>query len=199
MTIPGTPGVIRNAVRERYSAVGRDPDGAYNFRVGREFAEALGYPAGLLDDLPASASEAFTGVSTASLLADVAPGETVVDFGSGGGLDLAVLAGKVGPTGRAIGVDFAPDMVARARRTLAQLALEQAEVLEVDAEHTGLPESLADQVVINGLLNLAPDKLAVLHEVARILRPGGRLLLAETTLRDQLEDGTLSSIDDWFR
>jgi arsenite methyltransferase len=199
MTMPGTPGVIREAVRERYSAVAREPHGAYNFRVGREFAEALGYPAVLLDDLPASASEAFTGVSSASLLADVAPGETVVDFGSGGGLDLAVLAGKVGPTGRAIGIDFAPDMVARARRTLAQLNLEQAEVVEVDAEHTGLPESLADQVVINGLLNLAPDKLAVLNEVARVVRPGGRVLLAETTLRDQVADGTLRSIDDWFR
>lgn len=199
MAIPGTPATIRDAVRKRYSAVAREPDGMYNFRVGRDFAEALGYPADLLDELPQSASEAFTGVATASLLAQPAAGETVVDLGSGGGLDLSVLARKVGPQGRVVGVDFAPDMVARARATLEQLGVEQAEVLEADAEHTGLPDSFADYVVINGLVNLSPDKRAVLAEIARILRPGGRLLLAETTLQVPLAPDTLISINDWFR
>lgn len=195
----GTPAMIVDAVRERYRSVAREPGGAYNFRVGRDFAEALGYPADLLDDLPPSATEAFTGVGAASLLARPAPGETVVDLGSGGGLDLAVLAQKVGPDGRAVGVDFAPEMVARARRTLDELGVQHAEVLEADAGRTGLPDNFADCIVINGLLNLAPDKRAVLAEIARILRPGGRLLLAETTLRAPLPEAALTSIDDWFR
>jgi ubiquinone/menaquinone biosynthesis C-methylase UbiE len=199
MAVLGAPEVVRNAVRERYGAVAREPGGAYNFRVGRQFAQELGYPADLLDDLPQSASEAFTGVAAASLLADPGPGETVVDLGAGGGLDLAVLARKVGPRGRAIGVDFAPDMVARARWTLRQLGLEHAEVLETGAEHTGLPDAHADLVVINGLLNLSPDKRAVLDEIARILRPDGRVLLAETTLRAPLAEGAVASLDDWFR
>jgi arsenite methyltransferase len=199
VALPGTPEAIRNAVRERYSSVAREPTAAYNFRVGRGFAEELGYPAEVLDGLPPSASEAFTGVAAPSLLAELKPGQTVVDLGSGGGLDLTLLARQVGPNGRAIGIDFAPDMVARARGLLAQISLDQAEVREAPAEQTGLPDSVADWVVINGLLNLSPDKGAVLAEIARIMKPGARLVLAETTLREPLADGPLGSIQDWFR
>ena len=202
MQVLGTADDIRKAVQTRYSQVAREPGGKYNFRVGRAFAEALGYPADLLDALPAALSEAFTGVFSTTdpgLLADVKPGQTVVDLGSGGGLDLVVLAGKVGPTGHAIGVDFAPDMVERARRSLAALDLPQVEVCLAAAEHTPVADGSVDWVVINGLLNLSPDKRAVLCEVARILAPAGRLLLAETTLRAPLRDGALTSIEDWFR
>ncbi|MBV9131400.1 MAG: hypothetical protein JO318_01805 [Chloroflexi bacterium] len=101
---------IRHAVKTQYSQVSREPSAHYNFRVGRAFAEALGYPADLLDALPASLSEAFTVVSNAALLAQLETGQTVVDLGSGGGLDLVILARKVGPEGRAIGIDFAPDV-----------------------------------------------------------------------------------------
>ncbi|MDQ6672077.1 MAG: methyltransferase domain-containing protein [Chloroflexota bacterium] len=195
----GTAEELRGAVRTRYSQVAREPRGQYNFRVGRTFAEALGYPADLLDELPVSLPEAFTGVSCPSLLAAVQPGQTVVDLGSGGGLDLVVLAQKVGAHGRAIGIDFAPDMVDRARRNLTLLKLSQAEVREAAAEETCLPDAEVDWVVVNGLLNLAPDKNAVLREVARILKPGGRFLLAETTIRAPLPANSLKTIDDWFR
>jgi SAM-dependent methyltransferase len=199
--LPGslTAPEVRDAVRERYSRVATDPGGTYNFKVGRAFAEALGYPHELLDELPPGASEAFTGVATPSLVADVQPGQTVVDLGCGAGLDLIVLSRKVGAQGRAIGVDFAPVMVERARRNVAALDLIQAEVREASAEATGLPTGLADWVVANGILNLAPDKGAVLAEIARILRPGGRFLLAETTLRVPLPANAVATIDDWFR
>jgi SAM-dependent methyltransferase len=195
----GTADEIREAVRVRYSQVAREPHGQYNFRVGRAFAEALGYPPSLLDELPAPVTEAFTGVACPSLLADVQPGQTVVDLGSGGGLDLMVLAGKVGSQGRAIGIDFAQDMVDRARESLMPLNLSQVELRHAAAEDTGVPDSSVNMVVINGLLNLTPDKSAVLHEVARILAPGGQLLLAETTLRSALAPNALQSLDDWFR
>ncbi|MDQ6670389.1 MAG: methyltransferase domain-containing protein [Chloroflexota bacterium] len=195
----GTAEEIREAVRVRYSQVAREPEGQYNFRVGRAFAEALGYPASLLDELPASVTEAFTGVACPSLLAEVQPGQAVVDLGSGGGLDLVVLARKVGPGGRAIGVDFAQDMVDRARQNVAALDLRQTELRQATAEDTGIPAASVDWVVINGLLNLTPDKSAVMDEVARILAPGGRLLLAETTLQSPLPPDSLRSLDDWFR
>ncbi|HEX5415448.1 MAG TPA: methyltransferase domain-containing protein [Chloroflexota bacterium] len=190
---------VRSAVRARYSEVGTDPDGAYNFRVGRAFAEALGYPTAILDQLPPSVWEAFTGVGTPSLVADVRNGESVVDLGCGGGLDLVLLSWLVGSRGRAIGIDFAPGMVARARRNLGLLDLGQADAREASADDTGLPESSADWVVANGILNLSPDKGAIVREIVRILRPGGRFLLAETTLSAPLPPGTINGIDDWFR
>jgi arsenite methyltransferase len=195
----GTADEIRDAVRVRYSQVACEPEGQYNFRVGRAFAEALGYPASLLDELPASVTAAFTGVACPSLLAEVQPGQTVVDLGSGGGLDLVVLARKVGPGGHAIGVDFAQGMVDRARQNIAALDLRQTELRQAAAEDTGVPAASVDWVVINGLLNLTPDKSAVMDEVARILAPRGRLLLAETTLQSPLPPDSLKSLDDWFR
>lgn len=201
MTLPSglTPLEVGEAVRGRYSDVGRDPDGDYNFRIGRAFAESLGYPPGLLDALPAGAWEAFTGVATPSILANVQPGNHVVDLGCGGGLDLCLLSWMVGDRGRAVGVDFAPSMVERARRNLVHLDLAQAEVREAPADATGLPSGWADWVVANGILNLSPDKGAIVREVARVLRPGGRFLLAETTLSVPLPPDALRGIDDWFR
>jgi SAM-dependent methyltransferase len=192
-------GEISEAVRARYSAVGTEPEAGYNFRVGRAFAEALGYPSVVLDQLPPSAWEAFTGVAAPSLVADVRPGETVVDLGCGGGLDLALLAWMVGPRGRVVGIDFAPGMVERARRNVALLDLVQADVREASADRTELPDRSADWVIANGILNLSPDKEAILREVRRVLRPDGRFLLAETTLRAPLPPDALKSLDDWFR
>jgi SAM-dependent methyltransferase len=190
---------IQDAVRRRYTEVAQRPDAGYNFRVGRDFAEALGYPADLLDQLPPGAWEAFTGVATPSHVAEVQPGQTVVDLGCGAGLDLILLSRKVGPAGRAVGIDFAPGMVERARRNVALLELTQTEVRQAAAESTGLADAFADWVVANGILNLSPDKGAVLREVARILRPGGRFLLAETTLQAPLPAEEVKTIDDWFR
>lgn len=190
---------ILKAVRDRYSAVGQRPNGAYNFRVGRAFAEALGYPRSILDQLPPGVWEAFTGVACSSLLARVQPGDTVVDLGCGAGLDLALIAWQVGPRGRVVGIDFAPGMVERARRNISLLDLPQAEVRQASAATTGLPDESADWVVANGILNLSPDKAAIVREVARLLRPGGRFLVAETTLREDLPSAPLSSLDDWFR
>jgi arsenite methyltransferase len=193
------PERLRDAVRDRYAAVGSAPDGSYSFRVGRDFAEALGYPPELLDGIPATATEVFTGVSVPILRAELAPGETVLDLGCGGGLDLALAARAVGPTGRAIGVDMAATMVERADATLGALGFAWAEARVAYAEALPLPDASVDAVVANGILNLSPDKSAVLAEVARVLKPGGRFVLAETTLRHELPPGSVTGLDDWFR
>jgi 16S rRNA C967 or C1407 C5-methylase (RsmB/RsmF family) len=129
----GTADDIRTAVERRYSQVSREPNASYNFRVGRAFAEALGYPSDLLGMLPASVTDAFTGVSNPSLIAEVTPGETVVDFGSCGGLNLAILARKVGATSRPVAIDLAADTVDMARRNVARMGLAQAEVATADS------------------------------------------------------------------
>jgi SAM-dependent methyltransferase len=194
-----TPEALHQAVQTRYSQVAEEPGGRYGFRVGRAFAEALGYPKELLDQLPPGSYEAFTGVETPALHAQVRPGQTVVDLGCGGGLDLVLLSWMVGPRGRVIGIDFADGMVARARRNASLLQLGHAEVLQAPACATGLPDACADWVIANGILNLSQDKDAIVREVVRILRPGGRFLLAETALSAPLAPERISSLDDWFR
>ncbi|MBA2451041.1 MAG: methyltransferase domain-containing protein [Chloroflexi bacterium] len=193
------PQELRAAVRGRYSAVASAPDGPYSFRVGRAFAEALGYPPALLEAMPPGATDAFTGVATPVLQADLRPGEAVLDLGCGGGLDLIIAAEAVGQTGRAIGIDMAEPMVARAGANLRALRLEQAEAVVGVAETLPLPDAAVDCVVANGILNLAPDKSAVLAEVARVLHRGGRFILAETTLRHELPPGEVQGLEDWFR
>jgi ubiquinone/menaquinone biosynthesis C-methylase UbiE len=174
------------------------PDEGYAFRVGRAFAEALGYPAELLDTIPTSALDAFTGVATPVLRAELRPGETVLDLGCGGGLDLALAARAVGPTGRAIGIDMAEPMVERARDALRQLGMSWAKARVAQAEALPLPDASVDCVLANGILNLSPEKSTVLSEIARVLRPGGRLVLAETTLRYPLPPESVRSLEDWF-
>jgi len=192
------PTELRAAVRERYTDVANEPERGFAFRVGREFAEALGYPAELLDMMPASASEAFTGVATPVLRAELQPEETVLDLGCGGGLDLALAAQAVGPTGRAIGIDMAEPMVERARDALRQLGLTWAEARVGYAEALPVPDASVDCVVANGILNLSPDKSVVLAEVARVLRPSGRFVLAETTLRHPLPAEAVRDLESWF-
>lgn len=192
-------GELRAAVRDRYAAVATRPEGAYSFRVGRAFAEALGYPPELLDTVPAAATEAFTGVDTPVFGADLRSGETVLDLGCGAGLDLILEARAVGPGGRAIGLDMAAPMVARATANLRALGLEWAAAWVAYAEALPIHAASVDCVVANGILNLAPDKSAILGEVARVLRPGGRFILAETTLRQELPPGSVQTIEDWFR
>ena len=193
------PDELRAAVRDRYAGVATHPEGSYSFRVGRAFAVALGYPPELLDTVPARATVAFTGVAAPVLQADLRPGETILDLGCGGGLDLILAARAVGPTGRAIGVDMAHSMAARARASLREARLKRADVAVGFAEALPLADASVDCVVANGILNLAPDKSAIVAEVARVLRPGGRFLLAETTLRAELPPGSVQSLEDWFR
>jgi arsenite methyltransferase len=194
-----TPEQLREAVRDRYSAVASTPEGNYSFRVGRDFARALGYPADILDAVPSEAIEAFTGVATPMLRAELQPGETILDLGCGGGLDLALAAREVGPNGRAIGVDMAEPMVERASATLQILGFDWAEARVAYAEALPLADATVDCVVANGILNLSPDKSAVLAEIARVLKPGGRFVLAETTLRHELPPDSVQSLEDWFR
>lgn len=192
------PDELRAAVRERCAGVASHPGERYTFRVGRAFAEALGYPSDLLDTVPMSALDAFTGVATPVLHAGLQPGESVIDLGCGGGLDLVLAARAVGPGGRATGIDMAAPMVERAQEALRQLGLIQGEARLGHAEALPLPAASVDCVLANGILNLSPDKSAVLSEIARVLKPGGRLVLAETTLRHPLPPDHVRDLEGWF-
>jgi len=190
---------LRSAVRERYDAVATNPEGSFNFRVGRDFALALGYPAVVLDQLPAETVKRFTGVATPVFQAAIEAGERVLDLGCGAGLDSAVAARAVGPSGSVLAIDFAGGMVRQTARMAAQLALNHVRVIQAEAEHLPLATASIDCVLVNGLFNLAPDKRAVLEEVARVVTPGGRLVAAETVLTQPLEEDEVGGLEDWFR
>lgn len=154
--------------------------------MGRGFAESLGYPADLLDHLPAIASEAFAGVSNVSVSAEIPPGATVLDLGCGAGLDALIAARRVGPAGKVIAVDFSRAMLSRARQATVEAGVRNLELREADAEWLPIADQEIDVVMVNGIFNLNPSRDAIFRELARVLRRGGRVFAAELILSSPL-------------
>jgi arsenite methyltransferase len=179
---------LRTRVREMYARVATNPDGEFHFHRGPAYAaELLGYDAGELAQLPDEATTAFAGVGRPFAGGEPRPGEVVLDHACGAGMDLLLAARRVGPHGRAIGVDLTPAMAARARRAAERAGLaERVTILDGSYEALPLDDGSIDIAISNGVLNLAPDKRVVLGELARVLRPGGRLLLADVVVQREL-------------
>ncbi len=190
---------IRAAVAQRYGQVAVTPGEKFGFPVGREFAESVGYDPTVLDRLPDSMSESFTGAGNPQPFVDAAPGETVLDLGCGAGLDLYLHAQKVGPTGKLIGLDLADPMLAKAGENLHTAGIDNVEWLSASADQIPLRDNSVDLVTANGIFNLSPDKDAVMLEIARVLRPGGRTIFAEIVLKRELPVDVRREIGDWFR
>ncbi len=188
---------LESKVKHMYRLVAEEPHGAYHFEMGRALAERLGYDPALLDRLPAGAVESFAGVGCVFGLATLADGERVVDLGSGSGMDACYAAHLVGPGGHVLGVDFTPHQVRRARRLVAELGLHQVEFHEGRIENVPVADGRVDCVVSNGVINLSPDKPRVFSEAARVLRPGGRLALADIVTERRLTDAIVSDADLW--
>jgi arsenite methyltransferase len=192
-------GDIKQAVSEKYSEVARTPGAKFNFPVGRKFAESVGYPAEVLDSLPATTWESFTGAGNPQPYADPQPGETVLDLGCGAGLDLSFYAKAVGDDGKLYGLDISQAMLEKARKNLESVGVHNVEFLNAPADAIPLPDGSVDFVTANGIYNLSPDKEAVMREVFRVLKPGGRTVFAEIVLKAELPRQIRKNIDDWFR
>lgn len=181
-----------------YARVAEDPAGDFHFHRGPEYAASmLGYDATELAQLPAATTAAFAGVSNPLAIAPLKAGEVVVDVGSGAGTDLLLAAARVGPTGRAIGVDPTGPMRDRAQASARALGHDHVEIVEGDAQRIPLPDGTVDVVISNGVINLATDKLAAFGEIHRILRPGGRLQLGDIVVASELSVAVRSDVDLW--
>jgi len=188
---------LEEKVQRMYRAVATEPRGDYHFELGRPLADQLGYPADVLDRLPADAIESFAGVGYFFDVADLQPGECAVDLGSGSGMDVFFACTQVGPRGRVVGVDFTSEQLAKAERLAVAAGFGQADFRAGRIERLPFDDETVDCVISNGVINLSPEKEAVFAEAARVLRPGGRLAIADIVSEQQLKDSIVCDADLW--
>lgn len=188
---------VREQVREAYSQAARDPGATHPFPVGRAFAESLGYPPELIERIPGTAVEAFTGVSNVSVFAALEPGMHVLDLGCGAGLDALLASCRVGSAGRVTGVDFSEPMLRRAVQAVREAGCENVLLCRAGAEQLPLPDHSVDVALVNGLFNLNPAREHIFRELARVLRLGGKVYAAELILSEPLPPERLTA-SDWF-
>lgn len=187
---------IFRAVQEMYTDVALHPGKTFHFPTGRLACLFVGYPAEQLDQLPAGAVESFAGVDYPFAADVIRPDDTVLDIGSGSGTD-ALLASLLATCGRVYGLDMTPAMLEKIRRSVACRATQRVQVLEGNAEEIPLPDASVDVVTSNGVLNLVPDKRRAFAEVARVLRPGGRLQVSDIALDTPVSDRSRSDPKLW--
>jgi len=189
---------LHEGVREAYSEVARQPRKRHPFPVGRTLALDLGYTSELLDAVPAMSLDAFAGVSNLSVSAEIPTGACVLDLGCGAGLDSIIAARRVGAAGRVVGVDFSPPMILRAQEAASAAGLDNVEFHVADACELPQGDAQFDVALVNGILNLNTARRAILEELARVVRPGGVLYLAELILVDPPTETKSSCASNWF-
>ena len=188
--------VLREEIEKTYSDVSTRPEEEFIFPTGRPWAEDLAYPAELAN-VPEASVESFAGVANHFVLGRVEKGATVLDLGCGAGTDLLIAAQMVGPSGRAIGIDMTPSMLERARRSASEMGLENVQVHEGLIESLPIGDESVDVVISNGVIDLVPDKDAVFAEIDRVLKPGGRLQIADVIIHKEVSEDARQRIDLW--
>ncbi len=189
--------VLREAIQEEYAEVAANPHRGFHFHTGRPLARMLEYAEEWLVGISESSIESFAGTGNPFSLGELGPGERVVDVGCGAGIDSLIAAKKVGPEGRVIGVDMTPSMLEKARQAANETGLENVEFREGYAEALPVDDGWADVVISNGVLNLMPDKAAALEEMARVLKPNGRLQIGDILVQKAVPESAKRKIDLW--
>ena len=190
-------GELEERVKRMYEEVALEPEHEFHFETGRPLAERLGYPGGDLDRIPAAAIDSFAGVGYFHDLAGIGSGEAVLDLGSGSGTDSFIAALATGVEGRVVGVDMTDAQLAKARRLAEEHGVTQVEFSTGYIEDPFGDRPAFDCVISNGVINLSPDKPAVFTAAAKVLRPGGRLAIADIVSEKQLPEGVTCDASLW--
>lgn len=189
--------VLRSAIRAEYRDVAVNPQKGFHFHTGRPLAKILGYDDELIKIVPESSVNSFAGTGNPFSLGTIRPGERVVDVGCGAGFDSLIAAHMVGNSGGVISIDMTPEMLQKAQGASEVAGLNNVDFREGVAETLPVDDKWADVVISNGVVNLCPDKLAVFREMYRVLKPGGRLQIADILVEKPVPEEAKESIDLW--
>lgn len=195
--IPVDVGVLRDEIRKTYTEVSIEPDKDFIFPTGRGWAQELGYPEPELSSVPDETVQSFAGVANPWVHGGVDRGQTVLDLGCGAGTDLLIAAQMVGEEGRVIGIDMTESMLNRTRESAVGMGLENVELHRSLIESLPITDASVDVVISNGVIDLVPDKDAVFDEIDRVLKPGGRLQIADVVINSEVSEDARKRIDLW--
>lgn len=188
---------LRCQIQAKYTDVADEPEKGFHFHTGRPLAAMLGYDSESIDWLPRDTVDSFAGTGNPFSMGRLGEGETVLDIGCGAGFDSLLAAKQVGLTGRVIAVDMTPAMLEKTRAGARALGLSNLDVREGYAEALPADDASVDAVISNGVINLCPDKTAVMNEVHRVLKPGGRFLIADIVVHKEVPQDARDDIDLW--
>ncbi len=190
---------IEASIRGKYLKVAASPEGLFRYPTGRAGLEALNYAPDLVRGLPEPVAAAYCGVGNPFTLGPIREGETVLDIGCGAGVDSIIAAKLVGPSGAVTGIDLVPEMLAKASENARLAGVDNVTFQESSAERLPFPDNSFDLVISNGVFNLVVDKVKALGEVYRVLKPGGRFMLADQVLAGELPKETKARVENWAR
>jgi SAM-dependent methyltransferase len=188
---------LRLAIEEKYADVAAHPEGSFHFHSGPRLLAMLGYPGVWTEHIPEDNLASFAGVGNPFIFGALNAGERVLDLGSGAGVDSLVAAGMVGPTGQVVGVDMTAAMVAKARGAAAAAGAAHVAFREGAADALPVGDAWADVVISNGVINLCPDKPAVWREIFRVLKPGGRIQIADIVVGKSVPEEAKEDVALW--
>ena len=189
--------LLRSEIEKTYTQVSTEPGKDFIFPTGRPWAEDLGYPQPELSNVPEATVESFAGVANPFVLGRIEGGADVLDLGCGAGTDLLIAAQMVGPRGSVTGVDMTPSMLDRARASAAEMGIANVELHQSLIETLPLEDESVDVVISNGVIDLVPDKDLAFDEIDRVLRPGGRLQIADVVIHTEVSEDARDRIDLW--